>query len=214
MQKPPPHEGDPDRYASIADGPELELRVQGSRFLARAFQATTFAAAEAALSAIRRLHHSATHHCSAVRLGPPEGPYEQSDDDGEPSGTAGLPILGALRRASCYDASIVVTRYFGGTKLGTGGLVRAYGDAARAALEAAPGREVWREEHLTVTCAYEDIGVVEAVLARTGDRVRGVEREFGREIIFRVALRRSHAAAFREELIEATAARARVSNAM
>lgn len=206
-----PGGNDPDRYHSIEDGPEVETRVQGSRFLSQAFRVESFALADASFTAIRRRYHDATHHCSAIRLGPPEGPFEQSDDDGEPSGTAGLPILGALKRGNCFDACLIVTRYYGGTKLGTGGLVRAYADAARLALEAAPPRIVWREANLVVTCAYEDIGTVEGLLARAGDRVRNVDREFGNEIVFRIALRRSQAEGFAAEVVEATAGRARIS---
>src|SRR5690606_18787347 len=132
-----------DRYRSLENGPEAETRVRGSRFLGQAFRISSLEESAAAIAIIRRGYHDATHHCWALRLGPPETPFERSDDDGEPSGTAGAPILAVLRRAELFDALVVVTRSCGGTKLGTGGLARGYGEAARAALTAAPERFVW-----------------------------------------------------------------------
>ncbi|MCA9727583.1 MAG: YigZ family protein [Candidatus Eisenbacteria bacterium] len=202
---------DPDRYGSIDHGPEIETKVQGSRFLGQAFRVATMAEAEALVHDVSRKYHDATHHCRAVRLGPPEGPFERGDDDGEPSGTAGTPILGALRRADIFDALIVVTRYFGGTKLGTGGLVRAYGDAARSALEVAPPRTIWREAVLTLVFAYEDVGVVETFLAREAGVIRHVERVFEARPRFVVTVLQSAGERLRGVIVEASAGRVSVA---
>ena len=161
-----------DVYRSVEDGPEVELRVKASRFLARVFRADDAATADAAVAGVRRRFHDASHHCWAFRVGAPESTLERSEDDHEPSGTAGPPILAAISGAGVRDALVVVSRWFGGTKLGTGGLVRAYGDSAHAALEAAPRRHVWLEARLVVECAWPDVGAVEAVIAREGQRVR------------------------------------------
>jgi uncharacterized YigZ family protein len=184
--------------------------VKASRFLARAFRADEDAAADAAKAFVRRRFHDATHHCWACRIGPPEASRQRVDDDGEPSGTAGAPILAALEAADVRDALIVVTRWFGGTKLGTGGLAHAYGNAARAALDAAPRRDVWLETLIVVECGWTDVGAVEAALAREGEGVRRCERAFDPSPRFDVALARSRAAAFREAIREATSGRARV----
>lgn len=199
-----------DRYLGLETGPDVEIRVTASRFLAQAFRAGDDDAADAALAAVRRRHHDATHHAWARRLGPPGTSRERADDDGEPSGTAGAPILAAIAAADVHDALVVVTRWFGGTKLGTGGLARAYGDAARAALDAAPRREMWREARLVAECAWGDVGAVEAVLAREGDGVRRCVRDFAAGPRFDLIVVQSRAAGVRDALREATAGRARM----
>lgn len=116
----------------------IENRVVNSRFIASIGPAQTVEAAKAFIAAVRQEMSDATHHVYAYRVGYGSSVTEGMTDDGEPSGTAGPPVLAVLRGADLGDVVIVVTRYFGGTKLGTGGLVRAYGDAARAALAALP----------------------------------------------------------------------------
>ena len=112
-----------------------EIEVKRSRFLATAGFAETVEQAKSFLGNIRDEMPDASHHVYAFRVGYDNTVTEGMSDDGEPSGTSGPPILSILRGSDIGDIIIVVTRYFGGTKLGTGGLVRAYSDAARAALE-------------------------------------------------------------------------------
>jgi uncharacterized YigZ family protein len=200
-----------DSYASLDDGPEVELRVTASRFLGQAFRADGEDESASRLEQIRRRFHDATHHCWAHRLGVPEAVVERGDDDGEPSGTAGAPILSILAGDSLFGVLVVVTRWFGGTKLGKGGLVRAYGAAARAAVEAAPARIVWREATLSIECAWEDVGLIETVLAREGSRIRSCERNFGDAPRFRVTMLESHAERLPAVVVEATSNRARVA---
>ncbi len=204
-------EADPDRTLSIEDGPETELKVKGSRFVGRGFRADDDAMGAARLGEVRRRYHDATHHCWAVRTGTPEHLHERWDDDGEPSGTAGLPIVGEIRHAGVHGSLVVVTRWFGGTKLGTGGLVRAYGEAARLALEAAPRREVWQLAALDWEVAFDDLGAVETLLAKQGPVIHEVAREFGEGARFHVQVRRSRAPGLRADLVEATRGRVRVS---
>ncbi|MBZ0267092.1 YigZ family protein, partial [bacterium] len=163
------------------------------------------------LAAVRRAHHAATHHCWARRLGGHGPVSDRYDDDGEPSGTAGAPMLAVLSGEDLRDTLVVVTRYYGGTKLGTGGLARTYADSVRAALEATPRRIVWHETTVRVECTYEDMGAVEAVLAREGSRIRRVDRDFTGSPVFRVAVLRSFAPRLVDLLREATAGRARTS---
>lgn len=199
-----------DRYFSIEDGPEVEVRVLASRFLAQALRAESDEGARARLAHTRRVHHDATHHSWAARFGAPGEVVERADDDGEPGGTAGAPILAAITHADRYDAIVIVTRWFGGTKLGTGGLARAYGEAARAAIDAAPARELWRESTLVVECEWNDVGVVEAVLAREARAVRRCVRNFALAPRFEIAVVRSRLDAVHDALREGTAGRARV----
>ena len=202
---------DPDFYRTVADGPEAEIKVSRSRFVARLFRVADEEAVAAALERVRRAHHAARHHGFALRIGGPEALRERADDAGEPAGTAGRPILARLVRADVHHALLVVSRYFGGVKLGTGGLSRAYGDAAQAALDATPVGIVRLATSLVVECAYDDVGPVEAVVARAGPDVHDVTREFaaGPRLVLRV--RRSRADAVSAAIVEATAGRARVA---
>jgi len=202
-----------DSFASLDDGPEVESRVSGSRFLAQAFGVASEEASFERLESVRRRYHDATHHCWAHRVGEPGAVAERSDDDGEPAGTAGAPLLGALRSLDLFDALIVVTRWFGGTKLGTGGLIRAYGAAARDALAAAGTRTVWRVAALRLECSWEDVGLVEIVLSRAGRRIYGCDRVFGEVPSFRVTVLRSEVERLTAEIVEATGNRARVAPA-
>ena len=202
---------DPDRYLSVEDGPETELKVKGSRFLGRVFRVASADEAHGRLQALRKCHHSATHHCWASRLGLPESATERFDDDGEPSGTAGRPILNQLLGVDAYDTLVVVvTRYFGGTKLGTGGLARAYGDAAAMALDAGPRRVVLREARLSLECDFDDVGAVEACVARAGSDVHRVERAYDPSPKLTLFVRRSRAEEVATAIVEATAGRAKV----
>ena len=203
----------PDHYAVLVDGPEVELRVKGSRFLGQALAATTEDEAAARLQTIRKRHHDATHHCSAWTIGPPGAEVERCDDDGEPSGTAGQPILHPLRGSGRHDGMVVVTRWFGGTKLGAGGLVRAYGECAAEAVRAAGARRVWITRDLVVEVDYEDMGAIEAVLARAGASVHDVGRDFGARPRFTVRCLASTAAGLRRTIVDATGARATVTEA-
>ena len=125
-------------YPVPAQTIRIETRVLNSRFIATIGPAHSVEEARAFIASIRREMPDATHHVHGFKIGYGSSVIEGMSDDGEPSGTAGPPVLAVLRGADLGDVVIVVTRYFGGTKLGTGGLVRAYGDAARAALDQLP----------------------------------------------------------------------------
>lgn len=123
-------------YRTVEMSSERELVVKRSRFIGRAFPVSGEEQALFLLEKIRKQHWDATHNCFAYSIGE-KGTCARYSDDGEPSGTAGQPILEAIRSRGLTDVLVVVTRYFGGTLLGTGGLVRAYGASASEALEAA-----------------------------------------------------------------------------
>ena len=157
-------------YLTIGRDGEAEIEAKRSRFLCTLVRVEDEAAARAVVDRLRRQHWDARHHCSAFVLGPPgPGQVERSSDDGEPAGTAGAPMLEVLRGRGVSDAVAVVTRWFGGTLLGAGGLVRAYGDAVRAGLAAGGTlrRDLVRE--LTLEVGHADAGRVESEL-----RARGV----------------------------------------
>ena len=124
-----------DQYLTLnATIQSVETTVKGSKFICRAAPVEDRSEAEKQYQDIKKRYHDASHNCYAYRIDDKEFRYS---DDGEPSGTAGRPILKALEMNKIYKTLIVVTRYFGGVKLGTGGLSRAYGDIALLALEEA-----------------------------------------------------------------------------
>ena len=157
-----------DSYLTVARDGEAEIEVKRSRFLCTLARVEDEAAARAVVDRLRKQHWDARHHCSAFVLGP-DGAVERSSDDGEPAGTAGAPMLEVLRGREVSDVVAVVTRWFGGTLLGAGGLVRAYADAVRAGLDATGTlrRDLVRE--LTLEVGHADAGRVESEL-----RARGV----------------------------------------
>lgn len=115
---------------------EIDLEIKRSHFLGLAARTTSEAQAREFIASRRALYPDARHHCSAFIIANPGAtPTERSNDDGEPSGTAGKPMLEVVRGNQIFDVTVVVTRYFGGTLLGTGGLVRAYSQATTQALE-------------------------------------------------------------------------------
>jgi uncharacterized YigZ family protein len=128
----------PERYVVPARETRVELRVVNSRFIATAAPAMTVAAARDFIARVRAEFDDASHNVPAFVVGHGSRVIAHCSDDGEPSGTAGRPVLAVLQGSGLGDAAVVVTRYFGGTKLGTGGLVRAYSEAVRTVLRALP----------------------------------------------------------------------------
>ena len=156
-----------DSYLTLARDGGAEIEVRRSRFLCTLARVGDEEAARAVVDRLRREHWDARHHCSAFVLGP-EGTVERSSDDGEPAGTAGAPMLEVLRGRGVTDVVAVVTRWFGGTLLGAGGLVRAYGDAVRAGLEATGTLRRDRVRELTLELGHADAGRVESDLRARG----------------------------------------------
>ena len=159
-----------DHYLTVAQDADAEIEVKRSRFLARVRRVGDEAAARAVVEECRRQYWDARHHCSAFVLGS-SGEIARSNDDGEPSGTAGAPILAAITGRELSDVVVVVTRYFGGTLLGAGGLVRAYSDAAVRGLERAGVLRRTRALRLDVRVPLAVVGRVENALRGTGLRV-------------------------------------------
>ncbi len=140
-------------YITLLEKGTAEFTIQRSRFIAQAAPAADEAAAQAFLQSVRKKYYDARHNCSAWVLGS-DGSRQRSSDDGEPGGTAGMPILEVIRRRGVTNCVVTVTRYFGGIKLGAGGLTRAYSHAAAIGLDAAVFAEVQTRRRLAVTVAY------------------------------------------------------------
>ncbi|MFO7845532.1 MAG: YigZ family protein [Balneolaceae bacterium] len=139
---------------------EAEFREKGSKFICILLPCNTADEATSALDSIRFDHPSATHHCYAFRVNPNE-PEELSQDDGEPSGTAGIPILNTLRAANLMNCTAVVVRYYGGTKLGKSGLIQAYGRAVELAVEKASLKQLLPVSRYVILYPYSQQTVLE-----------------------------------------------------
>ncbi len=122
-------------YFTVKETGEHEIVIERSRFIAHFARATTEAEAIEFIQRIKKMHHSANHNCSAYLIGEHDN-IQKANDDGEPSGTAGVPMLEVLKKRKLKDVVVVVTRYFGGIKLGAGGLIRAYGKSVSEGLNA------------------------------------------------------------------------------
>ena len=157
------------RYLTVASAGQATIEVKRSRFLCTLARVESEDAARGVVDRLRREHWDARHHCSAFVLGP-DGAVQRSSDDGEPAGTAGAPMLDVLRGHEVSDVVAVVTRWFGGVLLGAGGLVRAYSDAVRAALDEVGTLERRLLTQVALVLDHADAGRVETEL-----RSRGVE---------------------------------------
>lgn len=167
-------EGRPLSYLTIAAEAEAEIEVSRSRFRCLLVRVEDEMSARGVIEQARREHWNARHHCSAFILGPDRS-VERSNDDGEPPGTGGAPMLEVLRGREVSDLVAVVTRWFGGTMLGTGGLSRAYADAVRAAFDVASLVERVEQELCDVTVDLAAAGRLEHELRSRGTNVLRID---------------------------------------
>ncbi|WP_149561599.1 YigZ family protein [Streptomyces cacaoi] len=199
--------GGPAEYITVAAEGVHETEINRSRFLCALAPAATEAEAQEFIARIRREHPAANHNCAAYVIGADAG-IQKADDDGEPGGTAGVPMLQMLLRRDVRYAVAVVTRYFGGVKLGAGGLIRAYGGAVGEALDAIGTVTRRRFRLVTVTVGHERAGRLENDLRATGRSVREVR--YAAEVTIELGLPENELDAFRGWLADATAGSARM----
>lgn len=147
-------------YKTVKGQGEHEIVIQKSRFIAHVNRAETEEEAQNFIQYIKKIHWNATHNCSAYLIGE-HNQIQKANDDGEPSGTAGVPILEVLKKRDLRDTVVVVTRYFGGIKLGAGGLIRAYGKATSEGLDAVGIVERKLTRVMETTIDYTWLGKVE-----------------------------------------------------
>ncbi len=193
-----------DTYFTPGNYARAEIKVKGSRFIAEAIRVETPKDAEAAIAAIRKREYNATHHCTAYRIGP-DGQDFRYNDDGEPGGTAGPPILRQIDARGLTNTLVVVTRYYGGTKLGTGGLLRAYGDAASEVLEAVSIEEHVIRDRLRLRFAYADTSPAMHTISQFDAQI--LETTYTEETEIVVGVRRSEAASFTDAFVNALSGR-------
>jgi uncharacterized YigZ family protein len=181
----------------------VEETVRRSRFIATAGHAPDTDAARAFVAEVKEEFPDATHNCWAFVAGPPGSTAHMGQsDDGEPHGTAGRPMLNALLHSGVGEIAVVVTRYFGGVKLGTGGLVRAYGDMTRLALENLPLREKVERVRLEAVLAYEHVDGFRRLLPTF--EAEAVSETFGADAAFTLLLPREQEAGLRRAVADLT----------
>ena len=173
------------RYETARAFAQAELIEKKSRFIAQVFPAASEEEVRQILEGVRKKHWEARHHCWACLLGYPDS-QARSSDDGEPSQTAGKPILEALQGSGLADVLVVVTRYFGGVLLGTGGLVRAYAGAAKEALAKTPRAMCVYGREVVLSLEYGRLGKVEYLLEKRQVPVREIRYAAQVEILLSV----------------------------
>ena len=186
-----------DIYKSISSRGEGLYKDNGSRFIAFAIPVETEDEVRELVAGFRKEYHDARHHCYAYRLGA-DGSTWRSSDDGEPSGTAGRPILGQIDSAGLSDILVVVVRYFGGIKLGVPGLIRAYKSATADALSNAPVFEKIAGSWYRISFGYDAMPQVMKIIKDLDLPQR--ERDFGADCRMEVRVRDS----LKEEFLERT----------
>ena len=173
---------------------EIAIEIKRSRFIGRSYLRSTPDEALAAVKKLREAERDATHHCWAFRIGR-DGEQARSSDDGEPRGTAGPPILEVLKKNDVANVVLVVTRYYGGIKLGAGGLARAYGDAAKRVLEVSRLKDLRLMADMEAAVPYPLLGALENCLAGEGGEITG--KTFGEFVTLRLRLPAGREAAFK-----------------
>ncbi|MDB2238741.1 IMPACT family protein [Halorubrum ezzemoulense] len=206
-----------DAYRTVAERATARFEVQGSEFLGHVAPVDTIEAAESFVEAVRDEYADATHNVPAYRV-PAGGPSERareskpmlreySSDDGEPTGSAGKPALNVLQQREIRNVAAVVTRYYGGTNLGVGGLARAYSRAVKEGVDAAGVTEERPHRSLVVETEYDDSGTVRGVIESSGVEF---DADYGERVRFDLRVPVTQVDALRERLNDATSGRVEI----
>lgn len=194
-----------ESYVKLVEGGTGEIVEKKSRFIGQIQPVASEEEAYAFIESIKKRHYDARHNCFAFSVGE-EMPLLRFSDDGEPQGTAGKPMLEIIQNSGIHNICIVVTRYFGGTLLGTGGLVRAYTEASKAALKNCTTKLMQRLIPVDIRTNYTDMGKVQYILNTNGIRV--VDTVFAEDVCFITEIPASDKNRMLQEITEATGARA------
>jgi len=194
-----------DSFKTIRESCTFELKEKGSRFIAQASPVADKAEAEDIIRIVSKKYHDATHNCFAYIVGVDVNEKSRFNDDGEPSGTAGKPILQAIQGQSLTNVLVIVTRYFGGTKLGVGGLIRAYGGAAAQVLSAASVKTCYITDDLRVACSYHDLKTVLNAVQKYNGKI--VNSDYGSAVQLELQIILSRSKHFVSYVVEQTAGR-------
>ena len=189
-----------DKRIIPAEVTKIEFQVSNSTFIASASPAFSVDEAKSFIDRIKEKYQDATHNVPVYIIGHPPATIEHSSDDGEPSGTAGRPALSVLRGSGLGDVVIVITRYFGGTKLGTGGLVRAYSDSVREVLKVLPKAQKVATVQAKVLVPYAFYEHSQRLISN----FKGIiaEQDFGVDVTLTIQLTEANFADFQQALLE------------
>lgn len=188
-------------YLTVKAKGSDELIIQKSRFIGYVRRVETEEDAQAFIQEIKKKHYDATHNCSAYIIGENDQ-IQKANDDGEPGGTAGVPILEVLKRQKLKDTAVVITRYFGGIKLGAGGLIRAYGNATTRAIQATGVVKRQLMQGFTVTVDYTLIGKLKNEL-RQSDYVLN-STDYQEKVSFFVYVKKGEEDTFKKWIVDLT----------
>jgi uncharacterized YigZ family protein len=192
-----------ESFRTLAGRGRAEFSVKGSEFIGHAVPVDSVGGAEAFLTEVAEAHPEATHNVPAYRVR--ADPFrEYASDDGEPSGSAGKPVLNVLAGQEIENVAVVVTRYYGGTNLGIGGLVRAYGRATKEAVADAGTREAVPHETVRIVVDYDDSGTVRGIVESVAT---DFEAAYEERVTFEARVPTAVAAGFRDRLRSATSGR-------
>lgn len=197
-------------YKTTSEDGTAAYEIQKSKFYAYTSHVETEAQAREFVTAIKKKHFDARHNCSAWILGA-DGSQQKSNDDGEPGGTAGNPILEAIKQHGLTNVVVVVTRYFGGIKLGAGGLIRAYNHTASLGLEATPQVEIKPFCQVSAEIEYTLLGTVENWIRTQGIRTR--EADYLDKVTVKLLVEPQDVEKIKEALTDITAARCTITAA-
>jgi uncharacterized YigZ family protein len=191
-----------DQYFQMKQQCRFDDRVKGSRFICTAKPVASENEAVAFIEEIKKEFHDATHNAFAWKAGIGRSQRYRYSDDGEPSGTAGLPILKAIDARGISNVCIVVTRYFGGIKLGTGGLMRSYGKMATDLLRSAEIEKKYFTEIITFNVSFDFVNVAHNIINTFEAELK--DSQYSENVTFVVEVRASQASAFRNKLNDGT----------
>ncbi|MBE5933232.1 MAG: YigZ family protein [Lachnospiraceae bacterium] len=197
-----------ESYINLIKGGEGEIIEKKSRFIGQIEVVKSEEEAYAFIEKIKKKHYDARHNCFAFSVGA-DMPLQRFSDDGEPQGTAGKPILEVINGSGVHNICIVVTRYFGGTLLGTGGLVRAYTDASKEALKNCETKLMQRLVPVDIATNYTDMGKIQYILGTAGVNI--ADTIFTDEVMIKVELPYDTHSKIMNDITEATGARAKLT---
>ncbi len=191
-----------DVFLQIKEPVRTEIKIKGSRFIASARQVKTEEEANAAVEEIKKEFHDATHNCYAWKVGHGKKMRYRYNDDGEPNNTAGLPILKSIDNRKLSNILVVVTRYFGGVKLGTGGLIRAYSKATVDALREAGIEKGFLVETMQFKVGFEFVNLIHSLIAN--HKAALLDTNYDEDVTFTVEVRASTHKEFKTKLKDGT----------
>lgn len=196
-------------YKTIYKEGSGEIEEKKSRFICRVVPVTTEEEATAFINSVKKQYFDARHNCSCFVIGENQE-LTRCSDDGEPSGTAGRPMLEVLLNEGITNAAAVVTRYFGGTLLGTGGLVRAYQGSLKEALNNSVIIERLSGFTFSVSCDYSDVGKLQYIFANTDCHT--ISSDYSTDVTFKIAIKADGYDSLVKQITESTAARAIIAD--